>query len=154
MLNAELIIAARKSMRSAAYMLDIAYPMEQEPRILMAAASRIYQAMVSCMQALLAHERGLGRLPAGQEGFKEELGIFKARSQRRYRFKEDYPRMLAQLHNLMEKHRTSHIEFGKGGNLVICKPDYKCTILTRDDMKHSLEKAKLFIQETETFCSR
>jgi hypothetical protein len=144
---------ARRELEAAHRTLDITYRLLEEPRVLAVAAGKILSSLTNAMRSVLLYELRMKRIPAFEEEMGTMLRLFKARQVRRYRLKEDYAALIAELYALLEDHRKSPVEFSRSGSLVICSDDFKYRVLSYDFLNTRMEKAKVFIGEAEHMIS-
>jgi hypothetical protein len=132
---------ARRELEAAQKTLEITYKLLEEPKVLAVAAGKLQRALMNAMRGMF------------DEDPKMMLQLFRARQARRYRFSEDFSRVIEEVLEIVEEHRRSPVEFARHGNLVICTENYELTMLTHEMLKERMEKAKIFIREAENLLS-
>ena len=139
-----LITRARRSLQVAEQMLLHTYPVVDDPKLLLAVAGDIYTALASCMTAVLA---GKG-VKAGD--FDSQLAAFQ-RMAEEFSITGDDLDLISQLHDVMQQHKDSPVEFPRKDCFVICDEKYYMRTVSLDDVKQYLFKAGVFVGKLERY---
>ena len=137
----ELLADARKDLEAAEQVLIRTYPVVEDPRLILAVAGDMYAAIGSAMRAILCH-RGV----SADLDFAGSLEEFRKASDD-LGFEDDDLELISTLHRIMQEHKDSPVEFSRKGRFVICDGTYNCDVLSVDDMKKYLFRARLFVDK-------
>lgn len=137
----------------ADHMMNVTYKLVNDPKMLLAILERIHGALTLSIASILHYERLYKRIPPFQENFSSMFNMFKARCTRRYNINIEYITLIQEVSNILAQHRKSPVEFRKDDKFVICSEDYRLKIISIDHIKKFIEKAKLFIRESENMVS-
>ena len=74
---------------------------------------------------------------------------FKLRLTRRYNINIEYITLVQEVNDILKQHKQSPVEFRKNDQFVICSENYRIKVIKAEHIKKYIEKAKLFIKETE-----
>jgi hypothetical protein len=77
------------------------------------------------------------------------FNAFKARITRRYNINIEYITLIQDIRNILAEHKKSPVEFRRNDKFVICSDTYRLKVISIDNIKGYIEKAKGFIRETE-----
>lgn len=134
---------ARRGLEVAEQMLVHTYPVVKDPKLILAVAGDICAALTSSMEAFIL-EKG-GDLEAD---FGSNLATF-TRLAKDYSFDADELELIGRLHDVIEAHKKSPVEFPRKDRFIICDEKYDCREITLEDMKNYLFRARLFIEKSE-----
>jgi len=138
---------ADQALQVADHMLTVTYPLVQDTKLLLSVTINLYKGMTKGVSAILSYERLFKRIPPYPESFYPQLQFFKARCTRRYNLNPEYLQLMEKLHEIVEMHKHSPIEFRRQDKFVICSDNYRLSTITLQQLKEYLAKAKLFIAE-------
>jgi hypothetical protein len=137
----ELEERARRSIEVAEQMLLRTYPVVQDPKLILAVAGDVYFALMGCIEAVM--------LQAGMDSsddFSSRLEAFKALASKQGFGWEEFS-LVEDVHRIVSEHESSPVEFPRKDRLVICDEKYHCDVISVDDMKNYLFKARLFVEK-------
>ncbi len=117
----------------ARYLLKTTYPSVGDPKLLLTVLSNLHAAV----------EEGLSYLIGPHLTFREKLAYAQRKG-----FPADF---LEQLHEVMEIHKKSPIEFTKHGTVVICSSSYDIKNLNAKVIEEFLSKTKSFLEQVDRF---
>lgn len=132
---------ARKGLKVAEVMLSRTYPMAKDPKLFLAVAEDIYFALMECIEALSIINST--ELPSEPEDLIEEFGGFASR----FGFGLDHIKLISELHNIIESHKESPVEFARQDHFVICSENYDFRKFGEREMKSFLFDARLFLEK-------
>ncbi len=139
---------AKKSIRLADHMLNVTYKLVNDPKLLLAVMERIRSALEYSIASILHYERLYKRIPPFQENFDSMFNTFKARCTRRYNINIEYITLVQEINDILNQHKASPVEFRKNDKFVICTDSYRLRVISIDNIKKYIEKAKLFVKES------
>ena len=140
---------AKKEILMAEHMINVTYRLVNDQKMLISVASRLRDAFANTMAAVLMYDVYYRKIPQFEMKYDTILSIFKARSIRRYNFNPEYIVLIQEMHDLMDFHRKSPIQFTRQDKLVICSDSYNTKTISAENIKNYINKAKLFIADTE-----
>ena len=145
---------AKQCIKIADHMALVTYRLVQEPKFLLTITERLDKGLYNAMKALLAYELKFKRIPAFQDTFENTLTIFKARTTRRYNLKEDYGKLIENVHNTVKKHKESPVEFSRDKTFVICDEKYNLKVISIESIKSTIRLSKNLVFELEAIIKK
>jgi hypothetical protein len=140
-----LVLEANKTLRLADHMLYVTYPLIKDNKLLVSILENIDKSIKKAIDAFIRYDLIYKRIRLNPESFRDKIILFSKISTRRYNFNEDDFDFIKKIDDIIKKHKESPVEFAKGDKFVICYNHYKTKILTFEDMKSYILKAKPFI---------
>lgn len=140
---------AKDAAKIADHMVTITYNVVNDPKLLVVVAEKIFTAMKSAIRSVLLYEVYQKRIPAYKEDFQEMFSLFKVRCSRRYQFDPKYVETIHTIHNLVQHHQESPVEFSRKENYVICSEEYKTDVISKKFLSEAIASAKMFIMDVE-----
>ncbi len=140
---------ARRDIKVADHMLNVTYKFVNDPKMLLTVVQRLMEAVKNTMATVLYYERLYKRIPPFEESFDSMYNMFKARCTRRYNINVEYIKLVEDLRHILEQHKKSPVEFSRKDKFVICSDNYRMQVITSEDIKKYINKAKLFQKEAE-----
>lgn len=117
----------------ARYLLKTTYPSVEDPKLLLTILSNLHTAI----------EEGLSYLIGPHLTFREKLAYAQRKG-----FQANF---VEQLHEVMELHKKSPIEFTKHGAIVICSSSYDLRHLNLTAIEEFLSKTKSLLEQIDDF---
>ncbi len=140
---------AKKTLQVADHMMNVTYKVVSDPKLLLAILERINTSLKYTLATVLHYERMYKRIPPFQEDFDSMFNAFKARITRRYNINIEYITLIQDIKNILAEHKKSPVEFRRQDKFVICSDNYRLKVISIENIKAYIEKAKAFIRETE-----
>jgi len=137
----ELEERARRSIDFAEQMLLRTYPVVQDPKLILAVAGDVYSALIGCIELVIIR----AGIDSGDD-FASRLDAFKAVVSDNGFGKEEFS-LVEDMHRIVSEHESSPVEFPRKDRLVICDGKYNCDVISVDDMKNYLFRARLFVEK-------
>jgi len=128
---------------NAALQLYASYELMQEPKILLRVIEHVFLCMEETMEQLFRKKS-----ISWSDDFAQNLLALKFMN-----LNPEYARVMQELYSFRKKERISPVEFVRKEKIVVCDDDYNCEELTTSKVKHYLEKAKLFIDDSTRILS-
>jgi len=144
---------AKKSIHIADHMMSVTYKLVNDPKLMLPVLERVLSALTLAMATVLHYERLYKRIPPFQDNFESMFNTFKARCTRRYNINIEYITLITDVNSILTQHKQSPVEFRKDDKFVICSEDYRLKVISIDTIKKYIEKAKLFVKESENMVS-
>jgi hypothetical protein len=139
----ELQERARRNIEVAEQLLVKTYPAVKDPKLILAVADDVYTALLSSIEAVLVQ----GSDDSGDD-FGSRLAAFRKAVGSRGFDTSDFE-LVESIHRIVSGHRSSPVEFPRRDQFVICDKNYVCDIISVDDMKNYLFRARLFVEKAE-----
>ncbi len=140
---------ARKDVQIADHMMNITYKVVNDPKMLLTVVERLREAARGAVFAIVQYERMYKRIPPVAASFEAAFHAFRTRITRRYHVNIEHITLVQELEGIIREHKRSPVEFRRNDTFVIAGDDYRLKILSAKHIKAYVEKAKLFIKETE-----
>ncbi|MFH1133240.1 MAG: hypothetical protein V1735_02005 [Nanoarchaeota archaeon] len=145
---------AEQSLVVADHMLTVTYPLVKDTKLLLNILMNIQQGMVKAMGAILSNERLFKRIPPYGPSFYDQMEVFQARATRRYSLNPEYLKTMKDIHEVLELHKSSPVEFQRQDKLVICSDKYRLSTISVAQLRGNLDLAKLFIADMQRMVSK
>ena len=120
----------------ARYLLRNTYPSIKDPKLLITILSNIHDSLDQAMAYLIGP----------QLSFREKIAYLQRKG-----FKTNF---IEELHEILESHKNSPIEFSRQDKYVICNDRYGLRFLTEAKMKEFLEQNKSMLEEIDQFSTK
>ncbi len=140
---------ARRDLKVADHMLNVTYKFVEDPKMLLTVVQRLMDGLTNTMGTILYYERMYKRIPPFEDNFDSMYNMFKARCTRRYEINVEYIKLIEDLYHILREHKKSPVEFSRKDKFVICSDNYRMKVITSEDIKKYIKKAKLFQLEAE-----
>lgn len=141
-----LLEEANKIFNSADHLVYVTYPLVKDIKLLIKITENINNAMFKYMNAILTYERFYKRIGPLPDNFDSRFEIFKIHIAKRYNLDRNHVMMLLELKELVEKHKTSKMEFIRKDKFVICGNHYRVMkTLTLEKVKSYVNNMKPFV---------
>ena len=137
---------AIKQIRLADHILTMTYPLVNDPKLLKLVMKNIYLSMESTIAMLLHYERFYKRIPPFTENFQVMLERLHP-VLKKHNISTEYVIFLNRLNEIMNKQTESDIEFVRKDKFVFASRDYYLSIISTNELKDYLAKAKVFMQQ-------
>ncbi|MCD6464010.1 hypothetical protein J7L02_00600 [Candidatus Woesearchaeota archaeon] len=145
----ELLDKAMQSVRIADHMIVMTYQTVQDPKLLLAVVKRLQSAVLLAIKSAVKHERLWKRIPPTLDTEESLTRVFTEKIAKRYNVKPELLRIIRELSEIVQFHKSSPIEFSRHGKFVIATNDYKLRTLTKDHVKQLVIKTRALIQSIE-----
>ncbi|MBN2458074.1 hypothetical protein JXB31_03000 [Candidatus Woesearchaeota archaeon] len=145
---------AKKEIGIADHMINVTYKLVNDPKMLISVISRVMDSLTNSLAAVLLYEREYKRIPPFEENFDSMFNLFKARCTRRYNVNIEYITLIQEIRDITSLHKKSPVEFTRQDRLVICNDRFRIKTVSIDNIKNYINKAKLFIRESENMVRR
>ena len=139
---------AQRYYDGAFHLLKVTFPLANDPKILIGVVHHLYLCMESCMEAILEHDQQLQLVPLNLPTFERKLAIFCSKSARRYVIPDEMIASIASLHEIIELHKKSPMEFQRGNRFVISTSNYELKVISIQEIKSYLEQAEQLLAIT------
>lgn len=139
----DLIDKAHRSLKVARHMIEKTYPMVDDPKLILAVAGDIYDAVLNSMTAVV-----LNNGEVITDNFQSRFDSFK-RVATGYGFTHEDNGLIAELDELITAHRESPVEFPRKDHFIICDDKYDFMKISLEDTKKYLFRATLFVEKAD-----
>lgn len=141
---------ARKKYQISDHMINVTYPMLRDTRLLVSSVENIFLIYTNAMAALLHFERLYKRIPPFNDTFESKFFLYTNTCQEKFNLDREYAHIMREIKQVIIEHKKSPVEFSRNDKYVICSSTYNTLILTHQQIKSYLNKAKLFIDEIKS----
>jgi hypothetical protein len=142
---AKTIEEANKLFKTADHLTYVTYPLLKDNKLIITIIENLSEATTKAMDAVLYYEKYYKRIMHFPSDFKSKIEIFKL-SSARYNINREYLVLLQNLHDIIEKRKSSKMEFVKNDKYVIWN-DYDITTLNYEKIKGYLNNLKPFFNK-------
>ena len=136
---------SEEKFRIAEHLISTTYPLVREPKLLISVIENIFQSLDLAITSVLEHEKIFQNIPSYNSTFEGKLEIFKRKIKSKYSINEETIKFITEMHNILNEHKKSSVEFTKKEKFVISDNDYNIKTLTADEVKKLMIKAKHII---------
>jgi hypothetical protein len=144
----ELHIRAQQGLQKAEQTMLFTYRMINSPKLLLGVVQQLDEATTSALDALLTHQKEWGKIQRYDDDLKSKLSVLKEKIMKRHSIDAESINTIKELRDIINEHQKSPTEFERKDRLVICTDKYRMKIITANDIRKHIDKAKLFIQQT------
>ncbi|MCH8329482.1 MAG: hypothetical protein IIB81_03760 [Nanoarchaeota archaeon] len=150
----ELRSAANKKLQLADHILTMTYPLVKDPHLLLSSIENLFLAFSYGMGSVLHYERIFKRVPPFSDNFASKFELFRDKCAKKYDIDSEYLKIIKDLRDIIIAHKKSPMEFSRNERFVICNGDYRTRIISPNEVKSYVQKAKLFIKNVSTIVSK
>lgn len=144
----ELREVAKKKLQLADHILTMTYPIVNDSKLLLAVVENLFLALTNAIGSVLYYERLFKRIPPFQDNFSSKFNLFREYAEKK-KLNGGYLRMIQNLKDIILKHKKSPVEFARKEQFVICNGNYRTRIISVNELKDYIAKAKSFLRCTE-----
>jgi len=141
------VTEANKALASADHLAYVTYPVVNDTKLLFVILKQLNHALTKSMYALLHYDALFKRIPLFPDDYAVQLDLFKRSTAKRYHITKDEITLLEDIKELVNKHKTSTVEFARKDKFVIASRDYRLRTLTIGKVKNYITNAKTFIHK-------
>ncbi len=132
---------AIKSIRIADHILYVTYPVVRDKRLLLSSIDRIYDSLLSIVNAILQYDYLWKRIKLYQDSH-ENFGVFISKSAPRYGISPQEINKILEFISLAENHKKSPMEFLRREKIVILSDNLHTRTLDEEILKQYLTLVK------------
>ena len=144
---------AEKTIQTASHLLYTTYPLVRDKRLLLKILVEIKKGIASCMNAVLQYEYLYGRVRLSEDS-KLNFKKFLEKCCPRYNISETEVKKTIKLFEIVEKHKTSPMEFVKEDKIVILSDNMSSETITLEKVKEFLDSSKTILQKAKNVILR
>ncbi len=141
----ELREKAVRSVKVADHMLTVSYPLLNDPKILVAVANNLLQAVDYGMMSVLEHEKLFKRIMTYPDTIQGRYALFKQRVLKSNNDKKFV--IVSELLAIVDNHKASLVEFPRQDKFVIANDSYELRTLTVKELKDYLVKVREIVEQ-------
>ena len=149
----ELREVAKKKLQLADHILTMTYPIVNDGKLLLAVVENIFLALTNAIGSVLYYERLFKRIPPFHDNFSSKFNLFREYAEKK-NINEEYLRLIQNMKVIIVKHKKSPVEFVRKDQFVICNGSYRTYIISVNELKAYMAKAKSFLRQTEDMISK
>ena len=143
----ELLTESNEALKRADHLTSVTFNLVEETKLLMVIVENVHRSITFAMDALLEYDLYYKRITNVHPEFKEKMRLFKQSSARRYNIPPDAIALIMDVQELMEKRRSSSMEFVRRDKFVIASNDFRLRSLDLKKVKDYVERTKMFINK-------
>ena len=144
----ELARKAFNNFKAADHLTYMTLPLIKDNKLILTILENINLALVNGMNSILEYERLYRRISPLPENFDLRLNIFRAVG-RRYDVTEQELNLIKDIKDMLNKHKSSPMEFSRAGKFVICNDNFKMKTIEIEELKQYLILAKGFLRKVD-----
>ena len=144
---------SEKTIQTADHLLYVTYPLVRDKRLLLKILSEIKKGIASCMNAVLQYEYLYGRVKLSSDP-KLNFKKFLEKCCPRYNISETDVKKILKIFEIIEKHKTSPMEFVKEDKIVILSENMNSEIITLEKVKEFLDSSKTVLKKAKDIILR
>ncbi len=141
-----LLQKSNQALKTADHLTYITYPLINDVKLSITIVENLYLSLVYSMNALLRYDYLFKRIPYFPEDFNLKLEIFRSKVAPRYKIEKEFIILIQDIKEIMDKHKSSNMEFRRKNKFVICTDNFKTQTITINTIKEYLSKTKPFVQ--------
>jgi len=145
---------ASKKLQLADYIMAKAYPLVKDPRLLLSSVENLFLAFSYGMGSVLHYESAFKRIPPFPDNFLSKFDLFRDKCAKRYNIPDESLKIMKDLREIVIAHKKSPVAFSRRDDFVICDGGYRMRKISANEVKHCIEKAKLFIKDVTTIVGK
>ncbi len=137
---------ANKLLKTADHLTYVTYPLLNENKLIITILENLSEAMIKAMDAILYYERNFKRINYFPSDFKSKIETFKSLASY-YNINRNYLVLIQDLHNIIERRKTSKMEFIKNDKYIIWNNEFEMTTLDYSKIKDYLNQSKPYFDK-------
>ncbi|MBT4935304.1 hypothetical protein HOL21_04075 [Candidatus Woesearchaeota archaeon] len=145
---------ARIQYDAAFHLLNVTYPLINDPKLLPGILTNIFLSLEASMDAILQFERQLKLVPIYNNNFQSKFNMFRYKPVRRHKISQTYIDLIQNLKEMLDLHKKSPMEFQRGNKFVMCDKNYRIQSISTKDIREYCTLTKEFIDTINTIINR
>ncbi len=145
----EELAEGRRQLRAADHLISMTYPLVRDNRLLLSAAESLFSAGKNITLSLLHYEEAFKRIPRFREDFDSMIQLFRSRCMPNYKLSSEYNKVLGELKDLSDNHKSSSVEFSRKDCFIICSGTYSLKRVTMVQLKDYVGILKRMLLDVE-----
>jgi hypothetical protein len=145
----EKIQKANNKIKNSDYLISTTYNLVKDPKVLLNVVRNLSDAVDFAISALLYRDRDLKLISNFHDSPISRMNLFIQKFSKKYGFTIKDNKFITELHEIMDNHNNSPIEFSRNKEFIICDSSYKFKKINIDAAKDFLEKGKSLVFRIE-----
>ncbi|MBU0959346.1 MAG: hypothetical protein KKB31_05365 [Nanoarchaeota archaeon] len=141
---------AQKKIKAIDHMLYVTYPLVRDNRLLLKVLNESKIAIANCINAILQYEYLYKKIKLYKDT-KSNLQTFINKCSPRCNITKEEIKLILDLFELIEKHKTSPFEFSKGDRIFILSETMKQESVSLEKTKQFLILSKDILKKTQNY---
>ena len=137
---------ANQLLKTADHLAYVTYPLLKDNKLIITITENLSEACIRLMDALLYYERNYKRIQHFPSDFRSKIEVFKL-SCSHYNIPRNYIVLVQDFHNIIERRKSSKMEFIRNDKYIICNNDYDMVTLDYLKIKEYLNTIKPFFNK-------
>ena len=149
----ELRDLARTRIKVADHMVTMTYPLVKDSKLLLAALENVFLSLSYSVGSVLHHQRLFKKIPPFQDTYESKYNMFLSRIVDKHKISKEYIALMQEVHEIIEEHKKSPVEFSRKDRFVICSDTYKIKEVSVEKIRSYIAKTKEFVGKAEAIVS-
>lgn len=146
---AKLMLDSDSNIKTADHMLQVTYPLLNDPRLIVTIIERLYASLMSSISSVLAYEHMFKRLEYIPQKDEEKVMVFKEWVMKTYAFDRNMILILKELKEFVDFGRKSPLTFVRKEKYVVCSSGYNTKTIDVKRIKYYMEQSKIFVKKAQ-----
>ncbi|MDP3916837.1 MAG: hypothetical protein Q8Q42_00950 [Nanoarchaeota archaeon] len=138
---------AIKSYTTADHMVHMTYQVVHDPKIMLLAATHLYESLENAVSAILYYDYYFKRIQLFPQDPASRLDIFTRYSCSRHNIPRETVRLIQDIRAIHSEHKSSEMEFRRKNSFIIATKNYRLRTLNSEKLKSFLNIAKPLISK-------
>lgn len=140
-----LLNKANQLFKTADHLVYVTYPLLKDNKLIITILENLSESMNKAMDAVILYEKNYKRIMHFPTDFKSKIEVFK-RASNHYNIPRNYIVLIQDLNDIIERRKSSNMEFVKNDKYIICNGNYDLISLNYDKIKEYLNISKHFFE--------
>ena len=150
----ESVLQANKYLKNADHLLNMTYPLIKDVKLLVSILDNLDKSLQYALYSFLYYDYVYKKIISIPSSFSDKFDLFKRKSAIKYNINLDTIKLIREVHETMQIHKKSPVEFERNNKFVICSSTYRMRTISIEEIKKYITETKLFIQEANNIVSR
>ena len=134
---------------AAFHLLNVTYPMINDPKLLLGVIDNAFKSMEASMDILLIKAKEEKNISGFGTTFLERMQCFRSNVVLKDFSLRNYLTTLLDLKDILDLHKKSPVEFQRGNKFVISGKDYRLRVISINDARRFVDEAQGFLREAQ-----
>ncbi len=130
---------------AAFHLLNVTFPLVNDPKLLIGVIDNIFKSMDATLQAILLEAKEKKIINNFGPTFLGRIDSFRTNIVFKNKFSLNHLHTIVDLNDILEMHKKSPMEFQRGNKFVISGQDYRLRVISINDTRNFLQEAKDFL---------
>lgn len=131
---------------AAWHLLNVTFPLTNDPHLLMGIIHNIFQSLEHAVDAIIAYEQQLKIIPSCENDFESKFNLFRLKVLHRNNLPPEISRLILDLRETIRLQKSCPTEFRRRDQLVLATKDFQMKTVNLAQIKTYLEQNKQFLK--------